>query len=154
MGRNGQERESQHELRREAAERRASIKRTAAALEERLRERTDQIAEAFDRTRDQLEGADRLVHKYRYAFLGAAVGLGFALSRRRRAGGGAAAAASPGGTNGIRYVLVERGKPGLLRSLAGGVAALALRQGAEWLLGRMDSSDDEPLLLPPARPPR
>jgi hypothetical protein len=149
MGRNG-ERQTSTDLRREAALRRESIKRTAAALEDRLRARTDQLADAFDRTRDKLTVLDRVVHDYRYAFLGGAIGIGFALSRRR-----AKRAARLALPNGTRYVLVERARPSVFRSLVGGAAALALRHGVEWLLRSMDESgDEEPLLLPPARPPR
>jgi ElaB/YqjD/DUF883 family membrane-anchored ribosome-binding protein len=150
MPRNGRE-QSNEDLRREAALRRAAIKRTAQALEERLRQRTGQIAEAFDRTRDQIEGFDDLVHRHRYLFIGGAVGIGLALARRSSRRHAAPVAPS----NGIRYVMMERPRPGLLRSLAGGLFALALRQGAQWLAGRLSQSDDdEPLMLPPASPPR
>lgn len=158
MARNGRERreedESPDELRKEVAVRREAVKRTAAALEDRLRERTEQVGEVFDRTRDRLQEVDRAVQKYRYLFIGGAVGLGFALARRRRARDiQPKAAAEP-----ARYILVERSgaRPGLLRSLAGGAAALALRQGLGWLTHRLEESGepDEPLLLPPARPRR
>lgn len=148
MGRNG---ETSSELRREAALRRESIKRTAAALEDRLRARSDQLADAFDRTRDKLTLLDRVVHDYRYAFVGGAIGIGIALGRRRAN----RAARMDVPADGMRYVLVERARPGLLRSLVGGLTALAARQGIEWLAQNLDQTgEDEPLLLPPARRPR
>jgi hypothetical protein len=129
------------ELRREAAVRREAVKRTAAALEDRLRERSEQVGEVFDRTRDRLHQVDDTVTKYRYLFVGGAVGVGLALARRRRP----AAAVANGQSGGVRYVMVERptSRPGLLRSLAGGLAALALRQGMDWVAGQMDGRDDD-----------
>ena len=136
------------ELRREAAARREAVKRTAAALEDRLRERSEQVGEVFDRTRDRLHQVDHAVTKYRYLFVGGAVGVGFALARRRKV-------AANGHDGHVRYVMVERqgGRPGLLRSLAGGLAALAMRQGMEWVTRQMhgERDDDDPMLLPPRR---
>ena len=148
MARNGRERQPD-DLRREAADRLAAVKRTAAALEDRLRERTDQLGDAFDRTRDQLQHVDAFVHRHRYWFIGGAIGMGIALSRR----GGDRVNVTTGGCDGVRYVLVERARPGVVRSLVGGVAALALRQGVSWLGSRLDASHEEedPLLLPPRR---
>ncbi len=147
MARNGRERE---DLRREAADRLAAVKRTAAALEDRLREGSERVGEAIDRTRDQLHSVDHFVHRYRYAFIGGAVGLGIALARRssRRT------ELTSSRANGVRYVLVERPQQrGVVRSLLGGAAALALRHGASWLVDRLDQSDEDrgPLLLPPGR---
>jgi hypothetical protein len=149
MARNGREREPD-DLRREAAERLAAVKRTAAALEDRLRERTDQLGDAFDRTRDQLHQADGFVHRHRYWFIGGAVGVGLALARR----GGNRLNVNASGGDGVRYILVERSpRPGVVRSLLGGVAALALRQGVSWLGSQLDGSreEGEPLLLPAGR---
>lgn len=153
MSRNGREREreSQDDLRRQAEERREAIKQTAQALEGRLRERTGQIADAFDRTKDQLDGIDQLIHKHRYWFVGGAIGIGLALARGSSRRGSVARA--PQADIGPRYILVERNRPGLLRSLAGGAAALALRQGLQWMATRFEGvpEDDEPLMLPPGR---
>lgn len=151
MARNGRERQTREDLRREAADRLAAVKRTAAALEDRLRERTEQVGEAIDRTRDQVKSADQFVHRYRYAFIGGALGLGIALGRRRRP---RRTELTASGSNGVRYVLVERHQQrGVVRSLLGGVAALALRHGASWLVNQLDSQEDDkgPLLLPPHR---
>jgi len=142
------------DLQHEVEVRRAAVKRTAAALEDRLRERSEQLGEAFDKTRDRVQEIDRLAHRYRYALIGGAIGLGFGLARR--GGSGRVAVTPAGGGDGIRYLLVERpaARPGLLRSLLGGVTALALRQGVNWLGHWLERSDDpdEPRLLPPARP--
>lgn len=94
------EEEEVDELRREAALRREAVKRTAAALEDRLRERSVQVGEVFDRTRDRLHRVDDTVTKYRYLFVGGAVGVGLALARpavrrpRSRTGSRAASATS------------------------------------------------------------
>jgi ElaB/YqjD/DUF883 family membrane-anchored ribosome-binding protein len=151
MARNGRERQTREDLRREAADRLAAVKRTAAALEDRLRERTEQVGEAIDRTRDQLHSVDQFVHRYRYAVIGGALGLGFALGRRGRRRSKVSASNGAG----VRYVLVEQPRQrGVVRSMLGGVAALALRQGASWLvdqLGPKDEEDEGPLMLPPRR---
>ena len=137
MARNGRERQPD-DLRREAADRLAAVKRTAAALEDRLRERTDQLGEAFDRTRDQVHHVDAFVRRHPYWFIGGAVGLGIALARR--SGGRVDLTAN----DGVRYVLVERdSRPGVVRSLLGGAAALALRHGVSWLAGRLDDPHHE-----------
>jgi len=156
MSRNGRERESS-ELRREAARRRESMKQTAMALEDRLRERTEQISDAVGRTRQQVGKVDQLVRRHPYLFLGGAIGAGLALSRSSsnrlvpidKANGRGA------------YVLVERRQSGLVRSLLGPLAAFALRQTIAWLAGYLDGphgeeshDDDDPrMLLPPPPPP-
>lgn len=151
MARNGRERQTREDLRREAADRLAAVKRTAAALEDRLRERTEQVGDAIDRTRDQIQSFDQFVHRYRYIFIGGALGLGVAMGRRRKRRPQLTATAG----DGVRYVLVEKPQQrGVVRSLLGGVAALALRQGASWLVDQLDSSPEEeegPLMLPPRR---
>ena len=151
-------------LRVEAAERRAAVRRTAAALEDRLRERTDQVGDAVDRARETVEqardtvanargklhGVDEFVHRYRYPILGGAVGLGllFGIRRARR----------PREVDGVEEavrVVLERQKPTVFRSLLGAAAALAMRRGIEMLSQRfMEEQRDpyEPLLLPPGRP--
>jgi hypothetical protein len=149
MARNGRERQRE-DLRREAADRLAAVKRTAAAIEDRLRERSEQVGEAIDRTRDQLHSVDQFVHRYRYVFIGGALGLGLVLGRRgtRRSKLGAK------NGEGVRYVLVQQPQRGVVRSVLGGVTALALRKGASWLvdlLERPDEEEKEPLLLPPHR---
>jgi len=149
MARNGRERQTREDLRREAADRLAAVKRTAAALEDRLRERTEQVGDAIDRTVDQLQSFDDFVHRYRYVFIGGALGFGVALARR-----GSRRPQTASGGNGVRYVLVERPhQRGVVRSLLGGVAALALRHGASWLVDRLDQphEDEGPPLLPPGR---
>jgi hypothetical protein len=146
MGRNGRESDTRAELRREAANRLAAVKQTAAALEDRLREKTEQIHEAVDRTVTGLHQADKVVHRYRYALIGGAAALGFVVARRRA---NRVPAAPAGGT---RYVLVApQRQPGVVRSLMGGLAALALRQGLTWLLHRLEGSHEshEQRLLPP-----
>lgn len=150
MGSNGHHRENPRQLRREAEERRRAIKETAAQLESRLRERTEQIGEAIDRTRNQLEVVDDLVHRYRYLFIGGAVGIGFALTRGRRP----KPPQLPPPDHGIRYVVVDKPHQpkGLVRSLAGGLAALALRHGVAWLTQRLTPPDeDEAAYEPPPR---
>ena len=152
MARNGRERQTRADLRREAADRLAAVKRTAAALEDRLRERTEQVGDAIDRTVDQLQSFDDFVHRYRYVFIGGALGLGVALARRCARSRRPQLTANGG--NGVRYVLVERPhQRGVVRSLLGGVAALALRHGASWLVDRLDQphEDEGPPLLPPGR---
>ena len=154
MGRNGRERDTRDELRREAADRLAAVKRTAAALEDRLRERSEQVGEVIDRTRDQLHGVDDLVHKYRYLFIGGALGVGFAIARRGRRR--TVDALEDGGDERIRYVMVDRPRQGVVRSLLGGLAALALRQGASWLTHQLTPDDEEREQhgLPPGKPRR
>lgn len=154
MGTNGHRRESPRKLRRESEERRRAIKATAAQLENRLRERTEQIGEAIDRTRNQLEVVDDLVHRYRYLFIGGALGIGFALARRGRS----KPPQLPPPDGEVRYVVVDRPHQpkGLARSLAGGLAALALRHGAAWLTHRLtpaQEGDEEPYAPPPPRDP-
>jgi hypothetical protein len=154
MGTNGHHRESPRQLRREAEERRRAIKETAAQLENRLRERTGQIGEAIDRTRNQLEVVDDLVHRYRYLFIGGALGIGFALTRTRRP----KPPQLPPPDDGIRYVVVDKPHQpkGLVRSLAGGLAALALRHGVAWLTQRLtppQEQDEAPYAPPPRRDP-
>jgi ElaB/YqjD/DUF883 family membrane-anchored ribosome-binding protein len=151
MARNGRERQTREDLRREAANRLAAVKRTAAALEDRLRERSEQVSEAVDRTRDRLHRFDDVVHRHRYAFIGGALGLGLVLGRRRRP-----RRLELGAGGDTRYILVERApRPGVVRSVLGGLAALALRHGMSWLVSRLDTDDPddrrEPYLLPNER---
>lgn len=144
-------------LRREAAERRAAVRRTAAALEDRLRQRTEQVGDAVDQARDtvaqargKLHGVDTFVHRYRYPLIGGAVGLGLLMGVRR--------ARRPREVNGVEEamrVVLERQRPSVFRSLLGAAAALALRRGIETLSRRlMDEPREsyEPLSLPPGRP--
>src|SRR5688500_7106188 len=92
VARNGHERErSVESLRREAATRRASLRRTAAALEDRLRVRGHQMSEVVEKpretvehAREKLEGVDSFVHRHRYAILGGALGVGVVLGLRRK----------------------------------------------------------------------
>jgi ElaB/YqjD/DUF883 family membrane-anchored ribosome-binding protein len=141
-------------LRREVAERRAAVRRTAAALEDRLRERGHQVSEAVDQARDTVEqardtvanargklhGVDTFVHRYRYPLIGGAVGAGLLLGVRR-------AARRPrerevdGVEEAVRVVL-ERQRPSVFRSLFSAAAALAMRRGIEILSRRL--MDEEP----------
>jgi ElaB/YqjD/DUF883 family membrane-anchored ribosome-binding protein len=145
--------QTSEELRDEAALRRAQVKRTAAALEDRLRERAEQIGQAIDRTRDKLEEVDEAAHRYRYVLIGAAVGLGFMIARR----GSRQMAMTSGTEDGVRYVMVQRPeRPGVLRSLLGGLTALALRQGMDWVVRRLDEPEEpegQRQLPPPGRRP-
>jgi hypothetical protein len=152
-------------LRREAAERRAAVRRTAAALEDRLRERGHQVSEAVDQARETVEharetvvhargklhGVDTFVHRYRYPILGGAVGLGVVLGIRRARRPREATSVEEA----VRVVL-ERQRPSMFRSLLGAAAALAVRRGVELLSRRLmeeqHESYEEPLLLPPGRP--
>jgi ElaB/YqjD/DUF883 family membrane-anchored ribosome-binding protein len=134
------------ELRRQSAERRVAIGRTAAALEHRLREKKRQIGNAFDRTREKLSRADQLVRRHPHVFAGGAVGLGLYLGLR-------------GERTRYRYTLVERPHRSMVGSALSAVADLALRHGASWLLQRLGdateeaaTSEREAPLLPPARP--
>jgi GNAT superfamily N-acetyltransferase len=142
MGTNGHHRDSPGQLRREAEQRRAAIKETAHQLENRLRERTGQIGEAIDRTRNQLGVLDELIHRYRYWFIGGALGIGFALTRGRRA---KPPELPPAQSDGVRYVVVDKPHQpkGLLRSLAGGIAALALRHGVNVLTQRLTEAQEQ-----------
>jgi ElaB/YqjD/DUF883 family membrane-anchored ribosome-binding protein len=152
-------------LRQEAAERRAAVRRTAAALEDRLRKRGHQVGEAVDQARETVEharetvdhargklhGVDTFVHRYRYPMLGGAVGLGVVLGIRRRARRPREATSVE---EAVRVVL-QRQRPSMFRSLLGAAAALAVRRGIELLSRRlMDDTHEsyEPLLLPPGRP--
>ena len=155
--RNGHDKPAEH-LRREAAERRAAVRRTAAALEDRLRQRTHQVSEAVEqardtvvRTRGKLHGVDTFVHQYRYPLLGAAVGVGVVLGVRR-----AGRERDPSSVEEAVRVVLQRQKPSMFRSLLGAVAALAVRRGIEILSHRlMDQpmhEPYEPLMLPPGRP--
>ena len=153
-------------LRREAAERRAAVRRTAAALEGRLRERSHQVSEAVDqaretveqardtvvRTRGKLHGVDTFVHRYRYPLIGGALGLGVVLGVRR---GRRVRREMTSVEEAVRVVL-ERQKPSIFRSLLGAAAALAMRRGIELLSHRLMDDEPhpsyEPLLLPPGRP--
>lgn len=154
--RNGHEKSGEL-LRREAAERRAAVRRTAAALEDRLRQRGHQVSEAVDqardtvaRTRGKLHGVDTFVHRYRYPLIGGAVGAGLLLGVRR-----AQKQREVTSVEEAVRVVMERQKPSVFRSLLGAVAALAMRRGFEMLSHRLtnDSRDPyEPLLLPPGRP--
>jgi hypothetical protein len=151
-------------LRREAAERRAAVRRTAAALEDRLRARGHQVGEAVDHARETVEharetvehargklhGVDTFVHRYRYPILGSAVGLGVVLGIRR--------ARRPRETTSVEEavrVVMERQRPSMFRSLLGAAAALAVRRGVELLSRRLMEEQHEsyePILLPPGRP--
>jgi ElaB/YqjD/DUF883 family membrane-anchored ribosome-binding protein len=157
--RNGHDKPAQL-LRREAAERRAAVRRTAAALEDRLRQRGHQVSEAVDhardtveRTRDKLQGVDTFVHRYRYPLIGGAIGAGVLLgvhrARRPRDASGSLEEA-------VRLVLAKQ-KPSMFRSLLGAVAALALRRGLAVLSHQLMDDEPphpsyEPLMLPPGRP--
>lgn len=151
-------------LRREAAERRAAVRRTAAALEDRLRVRGHQVSEAVDHARDTVEhardtmvhargklhGVDTFVHRYRYPMIGGAVGLGVVLGVRRTRRPRQMTSVE----DAVRVVL-ERQRPSVLRSLLGAVTALVIRRGIEMLsreLMNEPRESHEPLLLPPGRP--
>lgn len=151
-------------LRREAAERRAAVRRTAAALEDRLRQRTHQVGEAVEqaretvehardtvaRTRGKLHGVDTFVHRYRYPLIGGALGAGLLLGVRRARRSREVTSVEEA----VRVVL-ERQKPSIFRSLLGAAAALAMRRGIELLSNRLMNEPHEsyePLLLPPGRP--
>lgn len=156
MARNGHDRPSAL-LRREVAERRAAVRRTASALEDRLRQRGHQVSEAVDHARDAVErtrGAlnevDEFVHRHRYPILGGALGLGVVLGIRRRRRPQQVASVEEA----VRVVL-ERQRPSLLRSLFGAAAALALRHGVAILTERLSEEPEPPRpqrLLPPGRP--
>lgn len=150
-------------LRVEAAERRAAVRRTAAALEDRLRTRGHQVSEAVDHARETVEharetvehargklhGVDTFVHHYRYPILGGAVGLGVVLGIRRARRPREATSVEEA----VRVVL-ERRKPSMFRSLLGAAAALAVRRGVELLSRRLmeePRESYEPLMLPPGR---
>ncbi len=162
MARNGHDKPAQS-LQREAAERRAAVRRTAAALEDRLRRRGHEVSEAVDHARETVEqaretvvnargklhGVDTFVHRYRYPILGGAVGLGVVLGIRRARRPREATSVEEA----VRVVL-ERQRPSLFRSLVGAAAALAVRRGVELLSQRLVNEPHdpyEPLLLPPGR---
>lgn len=160
---NGQDK-SADSLRREAAERRAAVRRTAAVLEDRLRERGQQVGEAVDQARETVEqardtvaqargklhGVDTFVHRFRYPLIGGAVGLGLLVGVRKNR--------RPREVDSVEEavrVVLARQKPTFFRSLLGAVAALAMRRGMEMLSHKLmnDQRDPyEPLLLPPGRP--
>lgn len=151
MGRNGHD-QTADELKREADEHRRAIKQTAAELQDRLREKKEQVEHAIDRTRDKMSSVDDFIRRHRMALLGGVLGAGFILGVRRKKHGAAQAAAAK---NGARYVLVEQKRgPSILRSLLGGLTALAARQGVAWLGDRLQGAEEyeERPLLTPKRP--
>ena len=151
-------------LRKEAAERRAAVRRTAAVLEDRLRERTNQVGDAVDQARETVEqaretvaqargklhGVDTFVHRYRYPLIGGAVGLGLLFGVRRNR--------QPREVDSVEEavrVVLARQKPTFFRSLLGAAAALAMRRGIEVLSHRLmaeERDQHDPLMLPPGRP--
>ncbi len=162
--RNGHDKPSEL-LRVEAAERRAAVRRTAAALEDRLRQRGHQVSEAVDqaretvehardtvaRTRGKLHGVDTFVHRYRYPLIGGAIGAGVLLGVHR-----ARRPRDPSNVEEAVRIVMQRQKPSVFRSLLGAAAALAMRRGIE-MLSRQLMHDEtrepyDPLLLPPGRP--
>jgi hypothetical protein len=151
-------------LREEAAERRAAVRRTAAALEDKLRRRGHEVSEAVDHARETVEQAretvadargklhevDTFVRRWRYPILGGAVGLGVVLGVRR--------ARRPREMTSVEdavRVVLERQRPSMFRSLFGAAAALAVRRGIEVLAHRLMEDESrgsfEPLMLPPGR---
>ena len=144
-------------LRREVAERRAAVRRTAAALEDRLRERGHAVSEAVDQAREtvahargKLHGVDTFVHQYRYPLIGGAIAAGLVLGVRRA---GRPRESTTNVEEAVRLVLARQ-KPSFLRSLFGAVTALALRRGVELLSQRLSDeprAPHDPLMLPPGR---
>jgi ElaB/YqjD/DUF883 family membrane-anchored ribosome-binding protein len=127
------------ELRRESAERREAMRRTASALQDRLREKTHRIEEAVDRTRDTLTAVDRAVRRHRHLLAGGAVGLGLYLGLRHgRRRADRDAERSP-----YRYARVERPQGSVLGSALSAVAGMALRAGASWALQRLGEATEE-----------
>lgn len=152
MGTNGHDGNGVDDLKRELEERRAAVRKTAQALEERLREKTHQVTEVIDRTREKLSGVDDFIHRHRYALMGGAVGLGAVMGLRRRA---RHARRAPNLDGAVRFV-VEKPRQSVLKSLFGALAALAAKEGIAYITERLEAMDNghdhPPYLLPPGRP--
>ena len=127
------------ELRRESAERREAMRRTASALQDRLREKTHRIEEAVDRTRDTLTAADRSVRRHRHLLAGGALGLGLYLGLRR----GRRQADRDDERSRRPYAPLARPQRSVLGSALSAVAGIALRGGASWVLQRLGEGTEE-----------
>jgi ElaB/YqjD/DUF883 family membrane-anchored ribosome-binding protein len=168
---NGHEK-SAESLKREAAVRRAALRRTASALEDKIRVKGHQVSEAVEKTRHQvseavektrdtvertkekLEGVDSFVHRHPYVLIGGSIGLGLFIGYRRQR---RPVRASQSVEDAVRVVLDKR-RPSVFRSLLSGVAAMGVRYGLAVLSEKMAPAGDpvghyaDPLLLPPGRP--
>lgn len=138
MSRNGHD-GSADELKREADAHRKAIKQTASELQERIREKKEQVEEAIDRTREKMSGVDDFITRHHLALLGGAVGVGLLLGAR----GGGSRTGIGELPDGGRYVLVEkRQSHSILKSLFGALVALGARQGMTWLTSKLEASDE------------
>lgn len=126
-------------LRRESAGRREALRRTASALQDRLREKTHRIEEAVDRTRDTLTAADRSVRRHRHLLAGGALGLGLYLGLRR----GRRRADRDDERSRYRYAPVERPRGSVLGSALSAAAGMALRGATSWVLQRVGEATEE-----------
>ena len=156
MAQNGHD-QSREALRREAVARRAALKRTAHALEDRVKEGTEKVGDAIERTRDRVSALDAFIHRHRWALMAGASATGLVLglrhqSRPRRETRSATQAeAVP------RTVYVTQrphdGSRSVLRSAAGTAAAMALRHAVQYAVDRFAGSGDESEQAPPGRLP-
>ena len=150
MARNGHHKQVEL-LRREADERRAALRRTAHALEERLKESSHRVTSAVERTRESLEGFDSFVQRHRYLIIGGAVGVGAMIGLRRRS---PRVHRARDLDQAVRFV-VEQRRPrrSAFRSLFGTALAMAARQALAYATERFYPPEEyEHLALPPGRP--
>ena len=144
-------------LKQQVEAQREVVRRTAAALEDRLREKSHEVSEAIDSARDKVhevsekvqvvgetvQDAKAFVHQHAYAVIGGSLVAGVLLGLRRSASRGR-------GRDGhdldhaIRYVIAERPKTSVFKSLLGAAAALAMRQGMSYVSRKLQVEDEEP----------
>lgn len=156
-------------LERRVEAQREVVRRTAAQLEDRLRDKSHEVREVIENAREKVQEVrekmhvvgDRMhdvtafVQRHRYAVLGGALVAGALLGLRS---GGKRSRRARGEEN-IRYVLAEQPKKSsLVGSLVGAAAAFAAKQGVTYVTERLqgggaDDDDAYPThaLPPPAR---
>ena len=149
MARNGHHKQVES-LRREADERRAALRRTAHALEERLKESSQRVASAVERTRESFEGVDSFIQRHRYLIIGGAVGVGAMIGLRRRS---PRVHRARDMDQAVRFIVERRPRRSAVRSLFGTALAMAARQALAYATERFYPPEEyEHLALPPGRP--
>lgn len=134
------------------------VRRTAAELEDRLRDKTHEVREKIEHARDKvtetvsdvkeklhvvgdkMDDVTGFVQRHRYAVLGGSLAAGVVLGMRRQRRERRQAQQA------IRYVVQEPAKKAtLLGSLAGALFAFAAKQGVSYLTERLHggSGDDD-----------
>lgn len=163
MEQNGHDR-SREALRREAVARRAALKRTAHALEDRVKEGTEKVSDAIERTRDRMSTVDAFIHRHRWALMAGASATGLVLGLRYRSRPRRRARYATRARNGTEVEAVPRtvyvterphdGSRSVLRSAAGTAAAMALRHAVQYAVDRVAGGmEEEREEAPPARLP-